>query len=171
MRFPEGGGIRFDPGDVVGMANLRQRQTNPGERPPQLHIHEITQRAECDIFLATKLSHDVRVYKGVVNAPEKLSCWVMLPGEPLQVYAALTKAMLGDALAIEVRPPLRDVFRTPILNWDPMVWADGKGKKAGRDALLQRAAWAIDVYHHWRANQGALPDWFKIKKSLGRGLS
>lgn len=127
----------------------------------ELHLYN-----GCYVCLGYSSRHQERVYKGIVETPERLSAFVPLPEESLATVATLIEGLLGQPLVVRAgREEL------PILNMAniPGYWSGLVSGPGAREGLLRAQQAKVDLYRYWKEHNGELPLAFLQARAIHRG--
>ena len=142
--------MKLGPGRVYDVVNMSTKER------ARLEVHELYQYEGQYIVYATKPTHQVRVFRGVVTAPGRPSCFVVLPGESTANIAWLVGILNGLPLALREGGELLYIVNKGRVAG---VW-DGTVKN--REAMLKENRRVVDLYLEWKRT-GQLPAWFRLR--------
>lgn len=158
--------MRIIPGSVYDIMVLHQPQGTPSNLPRFVceDVYEVDGQY---MVIGRKPVHQQEIYSsGFQDIPERLSCFVILPGADAVEIARVVELLKGFPLALKEGADL--LF---IVNWATRVPGISDGHSNDRDVLLGRARKVVEVCLHLR-EKGKPPPWFeqaKIRDALTSG--
>ena len=127
-------------GEILTIVNL----TWTPHEEARFHLHDVFDYRDQVVCYATKLSHEVRAFRGIISVKTRKSSWVILPRESPYRTIRLIEILKGSPLAIRDGRDLLYIVNT---DSGSKIW---NGPLKNRDDHLEKCRRVIDEYYKLR---------------------